>query len=375
MDKKVIFFYSNHREEDSTIGITGKVKGQIKALRRMNFIVYYSAYKKDGIGIFDNDNQLIQFTALKNINSKIGHIRRRYVLLKACSDFITNSEIKFDYGYLRFHFFDRDYLKLLKSIKLKGGVNIVEAHAYPYRFHWFCKMFPIYFIDMLYTPVVKKYIDLVVAISTCQNIWGIRTVNIDNAIEIEKYKLQKKTESNKIRIITVSNETQAHAYYKVINGLADYYNHGGTEDIRLNLVGTYMKSTKDLINKLHLTDRVVFWGRLSGEKLDIVFDESDIGLGAFSYRKESESGSCIKTKEYFARGVPFINGWQEPAFDENYPYVLKCDTREESIDFFKVVEFYKRIKGNGNIANEMRDFAHSHYNWETQFELVFDAIK
>lgn len=374
MYKKVIFFYSNHREDDPTIGITGKVKGQIAALRRMNFSVYYSAYTSDGIGIFDNGNQMIKFTKLNNINSKVNRIKRRFILLKTCCDFITNSKITFDYGYLRFHYFDRYYLKLLKSIKTKNGINIVEAHAYPYRLKWISAMFPIYFIDMFYTPIIRKYIDLVAAISTCKNIWKVRTVNIDNAIECEKYKIHQKSESSKIRIISVSYEHAGHAYYKVINGLAEYYAKGGAEDIVLNLVGTYMRSTIDLVNRLHLKDRVIFWGSLSGEQLDKVFDESDMGLGAFSYRKESESGSCIKTKEYFARGIPFINGWQEPAFDENYPYVLKCDTKEELIDFFKVVEFYKRVSNMKNVANDMRTFANSHYNWDSQFKLVFNAL-
>lgn len=374
MGKKVLFFYSNHREDDPTIGITEKVKGQIAALRRLGFVVYYSAYTKNGIGIFDNNNQMIKFAELNYINSKIGHIIRRWVLLETCCDFINSSDITFDYGYLRFHFFDSYYLRLLKSIKSKGGINIVEAHAYPYRLNWISKKFPIYLIDMLYTPIVRRYVDLVAAISTCDNIWGIRTINIDNAIEIEKYKLQKKRESTKIRIITVSNEQSGHAYYKVIKGLAEYYANGGTEDIVLNLVGTYMKSTKELISRLHLSKRVTYWGRLSGEQLDKVFDESDLGLGAFSYRKESESGSCIKTKEYFARGIPFINGWQEPAFDENYPYVLKCNTKEEMIDFFKVVEFYKRVSKKEDVASEMRAFANAHYNWDSQFKLVFEVI-
>src|SRR5699024_5777231 len=111
-----------------------------------------------------------------------------------------------------------------------------------------------------------------------------------------------------------------------------------------------------------------------GQELDDVYNNSDLGLGAFGYRRNETTGSCLKTKEYFAKGLPFINGWKEPAFDDTYPYVLRFDTKEEYIDFEEVIKFYENIKMNKNIQMEMRDFAKNNYTWEKQFEAVFDAL-
>ena len=366
-----VFFYSNHNEDDKTIGITGKVKSQILSLRRMGLIVFYSAYTNKGIGIFDNDDKEVFHKHLSFSNNAFGHFKRRKTLIDTCITFLEKTSIIFNYGYLRFHFFDKRYLSLLKSLKKRECINIVEAHVYPYRVRVFSKFLPFYIIDRLYLPIVRKYIDLVAGITECSNIWGVKTINIDNAIDLSRYSLANKTPSNEIRIISVSNETKAHGYDKVIKGLYYYYKNGGKETIVLNFVGTYLQSTIKLIKKYGLSNRVVFWGRLSGKELDSVFNQSDLGLGAFSYRKKTESGSCIKTKEYFARGIPFINGWKEPAFDDKYPYVLKVETKTSFVDFNKVVSFYKRLQNDSNVSLNMRIFAESNYSWDVQMSKVF----
>lgn len=370
---KNIFFYSNHFEDDKTIGITQKVHGEISAFRELGYNVTYSAYTNSGVAIFNGEDKPIFSMNFRFKNALINRVMRRDLLLRCCCDYLKMNN-HFDYAYLRFHFFDSLYNKMLKLLKKAGSFVIVEAHAYPYRV-WSCKiLWPTYILDMFYTPIVRKKIDLVAIMAKHEDPWGVRAVQIDNGIDLKNYPKQKKSPSSKIRLISVSNEHAGHAYYKVVNGLADYYKKGGKEDIIINFVGEYTDATKKLIIENRLEDRFVFWGKMCGQPLDNVFNESDLGLGAFSHRKD-DSGSCIKTKEYFARGVPFINGWKELAFDDSYPYVLRFDTAEETIDFFQVVSFYHRIEKDNKVVDSMRSFAESNYTWISQMRKVLSKVE
>lgn len=372
-----IFFYSNINIDDPSIGITKKVLSQIETLREMGYDVYYTGYIKEGVAVFNNLGEIVFKKGFPTKNIRVNRYLRRWTLLKLATEFIEKTQIKFKYGYLRFHFFDRSYLKLLKALKKKLICNIVEAHAYPYKSDKLSSRTLIYIIDSIYTPLVRKYVDLVAGICDAKNIWGIETVNIDNAINLRNVTPQSKTRSagKTLRIFSVANETRFHRYDKIINGLYEYYQNGGERKIILNLVGEYLIDTKNLIKKYDLDDNVVFYGKLIGRDLDEVYNISDIGLGAFSNRKNETTGSCIKTKEYFAKGLPFVNGWREPAFDDSYPFVKRVDTNTDSIDINEVIQFYDSINADNEIQIKMRKFAEEHYTWEAQFEKVFNSIE
>ena len=56
---KVIFFYTNFRTYDFTLGITRKVYSEIDAFRKKGYRVFYSGYLVDGVAIFDNENNIM----------------------------------------------------------------------------------------------------------------------------------------------------------------------------------------------------------------------------------------------------------------------------------------------------------------------------
>lgn len=373
---KKIFFYSNIFKNDQSIGITKKVLGQIKTLRNLGYEVYYTSYGEDSLDIYDNEDNVCFSTKYK-FKNKLKRVYRRWDLINASENFLKQSKIQFEFGYIRFHFFDKSYNNLLKTLKKQGAKVIVEAHSYPYIRKSLNAKLPIYLIDYLYTNEAKKSIDLVAGICDHKNIWGLPTINIDNGIDLSMITAKKQFKmKEEINILTVSNETEFHAYNKIVNGLSDYYSSGGSRIIKLHLVGKYMDSTKKLIKEKNLQDKVIFYGRLNGQKLDEVYENCEIGLGAFSFRKNETTGSCLKTKEYFAKGMPFINGWKEPAFDDDYQYVKRFNTKDVQINFFEVVNFYDSLKKYDSVViNDMREFAQKNYTWKAQFLKVFDYFE
>ena len=136
-----------------------------------------------------------------------------------------------------------------------------------------------------------------------------------------------------------------------------------------------MESTKRLAMELGLEERIHFHGKMYGEELDKIYNNSDIGIGALAHHRVGMySGSSLKTKEYFAKGLPFIYGWKEPAFDSTYPYALQIELCEEPLDMNLVIDFHNRIKDDDKMLDNMRQFAKDNYSWEREFSKVFEAL-
>jgi len=375
LSMKKLFFYGNINIKDQSIGITRKVMSQIKTLRNMGFEVYYTGYDKNGVSIFNNKDEIVRFDKYWTASEKINRYLRRWNLLHTATKFVSESKVKFDYAYLRFHFFDQKYLNLLKKLNKEGAKVIIEAHGYPYKSKKISPLTLIYILDSLYEPLVRKYIDIVAAISNHKDIWKCKTVQIDNAINLEDINLQKKIiDSKSIRLISVSNEKDYHGYPKIIKGLSDYYKSGGSRNIKVFFVGEYKGSTKNMVVENKLSDHIIFLGKKHGQELEDVYRLADLGVGAFGFHAGSEYGSSIKTKEYFALGLPFINGWKEYAFDDYYPYVKRFDLNSDIIDFEEVVTFYDYIIKDEQIPLKMREFAKINYTWEAQFGKIFTEL-
>jgi glycosyltransferase involved in cell wall biosynthesis len=371
-----IFFYGNINIDDRSIGITKKVLSQIATLRSMGYEVFYTGYTNEGVAIFNNNGDIVKSIKYWTKSDKLNRYLRRWNLLRIAKKYISETREVFDYAYLRFHFFDSAYLSLVKKLKKTGAKIIVEAHGYPYKKQGLSLYTPTYILDSLYEPLIRKYIDLVAAISGYDNIWGCKTVQIDNAINLNDLSLQNKisVEDEKLRLISVSNERGYHGYPKIIRGLSEYYIKGGKRDIEINFVGDFKNSTKQYVNELNLNNRIHFLGKKSGEELIDLYNHSDLGIGSLDYRAGSEYGSSIKAKEYFALGLPFINGWREYAFDDSYPYVKRFNLADDSIDINEVLKFYDSIKNDPKMPFEMREFAKENYTWKVQFEKIFRAI-
>ena len=375
---KSIFMYVNYTPEDRAIGITKKISAQISTLRKMGFKVTYSAYILDGVGIYDNDDKLIYSEKYMFENKTYQRYARRFQLINAVIKYFNTIDKKFDYSYLRWHSFDNLYIKMLKVMKESGCKVIIEAHAFTpnMKGNNLPDKYTV-FMDKIFSKKAKDYVDLVAGISEYDHIWGINTVKIDNAIMLEEIPERKWIKSKDcIRLLSVANEYSYHGFDRLIEGIYNYYIGHGQEDIMLKLVGVYQESTKELVRKYNLSDRVMFYGKKSGKELDDIYDESDIGIGALAHHRIGMySGSSLKTKEYFAKGLPFIYGWKEPKFDDTYPYAMRIPLNEEPIIINDVLNFYYGIKDDSMMLENMRVFSLNNYSWESEFERIFKVLE
>lgn len=365
---KKLFFYANFRTYDEKVGITRKVREQIQAFRKLGYEVFYSGYLKNGVAIFKNEDEIIEEKKYLFRNKILNHIFRRYLLLMLCFNFISKTTINFTISYLRYHFFDMFYIKLLKELKRKNIRVIIEAHSYPvFTKNSYFNIF--YILDKLYSKKACKYCDLIAAMNNYKKIWGIPTYEIENTLEIEKYSLKNyKRLQDKFILINVAFENKTHGLDRIINGLDIYYKNNPEIMIEIILIGEYSKKTINLVKKLDLLKYVHFVGKKTKEEIDEYMNKAHFAIGSLgNHRANSFYGSALKTKEYMARGIPFIYGWNEKVL-KNFPFALKVPLNEEKIDLKGVLEFYKKID-NKKLPQDIRKYLlKNNCSWEEQFK-------
>ena len=72
---------------------------QVDAFRSLGYEVTYSGYLNDGVGIFNDKEELVAFKKYPIKNEKIRHIIRRGLLMSLCREYIESSKEKYDLSY------------------------------------------------------------------------------------------------------------------------------------------------------------------------------------------------------------------------------------------------------------------------------------
>lgn len=367
---KKMFFYANFRVYDETVGITQKVKKQIEAFQELGYDVIYSGYLEDGVAIFDSTGNILVKKKFFLKNGKINHILRRYMLLLLCKDYFLKNDVELEFSYLRYHFFDSFYINLLKVLKKKSKKVIIEAHSYPV-FVKKDKFNPIKILDEIYSKKAHKYCDYIASMTNLKTICGIPTYEIENTLNIDDFKIKEyKRVENKFIFINVAFENITHGLDRLIKGISNYYKtiyKTTSVDIELLLIGEYSNSTKKLVEDLSLSEKVKFLGKMKRNEIDTYIDEAHFAVGSMgNHRANSYYGSALKTKEYIARGIPFVYGWEERILI-NFPFAYKVPLNEEPVDIKKILEFYRKIE-NKDLAIKMRKFLEeNNRSWQQQF--------
>ena len=244
--------------------------------------------------------------------------------------------------------------------------------------------YPYYLKNKFGVNKFHKYIDRIVTYSDHRRIFGIQTINICNGIDmskIEKRKVLPKTDFKEIRFIGVAQVRMWHGYDRFIEGLHIYYRNGGKRKIIFHIVGDIIDTYhyQEKIREYHLENNVVLWGRKSGKELDDLYEQSDIGIDALAGHRAGLTKSCsLKTREYFAKGLPFISSVRIKDIPKNFPYVRYFPHGEEPVDIQKAVDFYdsvyKQERDFQKVNEELRSYAERKFQWKHTLQPVVEYI-
>lgn len=350
--KKLLYLTTWDFSNEESDGIAKKIRGQMKAFREAGFEIDYTCilnneacYVKDGVS----------YTL-----GKVGKFRKL-----AANYYLYKRLKKETYAciYNRYGLMDPYYLKLLRDFSKKGARIVVEIPTYPYDkecprgITWWM----LYSLDKLYRNKMRKYVNLIATYSEDSEIFGIKAIHIYNGIDFDSVSVRNpQNETDEIRLIAVAGLAKWHGYDRILKGLGEYYQRGGTRKVTMHIVGKgdVLVEYKEIVEKYGIQEYYISHGEKRGEELNQIYDLCDIGIESLgTFRKNVTISSSLKSREYVAKGLPFIMSGRSDVL-EGKEFVLKVPDNETPVDVESIVKFYDQMysgKSKMSVAESIRE--------------------
>ena len=109
-----------------------------------------------------------------------------------------------------------------------------------------------------------------------------------------------------------------------------------------------------------------------GKNLDHEFQTADIAMGSLGmHRIGLSSGSVLKLREYTARGLPSVIGYNDSMISKDEPFLLQIPADESPLNIDQLIIFYQGMKAPSAL---IRRFAEDHFSWQIVLKPVFERI-
>ncbi|QTF09272.1 glycosyltransferase family 4 protein [Brenneria izadpanahii] len=365
MIKKI--FFATHNNENDTDGVWKKIKSQVSALRSMGACVDFFYLKNDKAILDDGINE-----------SEIGLSKsKKYFFYIALARYIKSRGNKYDIAYIRKPhggLFITFLPGLLYQLKNDGAYIVIEVPTYPYKKELrSAKAKALNFLFDMSIPFFKRKVDEVLYMGEyTEKIWGVNATRISNGIDINDIKpvKEKGRSLSTFVIVCVANLEFWHGYDRIIEGVRKY---NGNRNIRFDIVGyaqPEFNRLKGMVSKYGLDDCIIFHGRKAGEELDMILENADVCVDAVGrHRSGNNTNSSIKSKEYTARGLPFVKSHIDYSFD-NEEFILQVAANDTPIDINELIKWRDDLP-NGFSTKE-RIFASNNLTWAKQLEFLLE---
>ena len=194
-------------------------------------------------------------------------------------------------------------------------------------------------------------------------------IKVDD-IPFTKY---KKFDGRELSIIFVASYFYPwHGLDLLLKGLRDYQ---GEVKIRLELVGEISSKDREQIEALRGTDNIeiIGHGKKYGDELDKIFENVTMAVSSLAlFRNKMKEACPIKTREYIARGIPFVYGYDDSDLSGREEFAFKVPTsgykEKNALNIAMLIDFAKRVSMENNLSEIMRKFADERLSWESKMK-------
>jgi glycosyltransferase involved in cell wall biosynthesis len=369
---KVAFISNTDLQRSVNAGVRAKILGQVGALKSLGCKcdIYYrehNLYKLNNDVIFEIKDGM--FYGLRAQFSLYYHLAK-----------FLDEKTRLDIVYFRHTTFNNPFLLwLLYGLHSKGTRVIVEIPTYPYReeMRGFVKSL-LYYFDGFHNKFLRFTTDRIVTFYGQNQIFGIKTVQINNGIAedkiIKKTELSDRGRRNKVVITGVGNLSYFHGYDRILHGIAGA-SEATRDIIHFNIIGVgpELENLKNISQANNINRCVTFWGYRAGEDLKKILLKTDLGIGTLAmHRKNITTDSSLKTREYFAHGLPVLLAAEDndlPVGTLGVKYVAPDDS---PVEIEELLKFVHQVTVE-NRAEILR-YASDNLTWVAKMRTVLEAI-
>ena len=182
--------------------------------------------------------------------------------------------------------------------------------------------------------------------------------------------------NKKIIILCVAQLEIWHGYDRLLKSVKNYLEKDVKSFKNFELIivgdGNEKVNLQDLSSSLELGKYVNFTGNLTGQDLDNVFMGANLAIASLgSFRVNLKISSPLKSREYTARGLPFVSADNDPDFPENTPFLFKVSNDNSDINFNNVLTWYFNLIDSGYDFNKIRQYAEINLDFKNKVDQMF----
>ena len=277
-------------------------------------------------------------------------------------------------------------LNLLRFIKKRNISIVYEYPTYPWEKemkNWARtdkKMILFYLLDKIMYNSLINIVDLVAVnyVIHSDDHYNVnqKFVEIQNSGDAMDFPLiKKKQKRTDVHFIGIAHVRREHGYDILIKAIRDYYQNSPERYIYFDIVGTIEQSLnlEKMVTEYHLENYIRFHGFQTGQTLDYLCDNADIGVNLLSPLLSGKGVTTLKTVEYAFRGLyqicsaPLLIDGGNTATPE-FLYVYD---NISPLNICKVLEAYDKCKLS---PSDIRAYACEHMTWEPCMEKILKYL-
>lgn len=376
--------YITFINEDLRPGYKTKIHSQCKAFHKLGVESYLYIVKKYGMALYhigDDETIINEYRSNHKRKSEEKNIYDELNLIQfwASQLKIIVKNIQPDMVYVRRIVPLNPWLmRVLSWIKKRGIKIIYEYPSHPWKNEMIKsgrKVF--YLLDCFYYKRLIRLVDII----TYMGVYlgdDSKFLKLSNAVDVMTFPVHKKRNTKDVALIGVAHLAYYHGYDRVIRGMGEYYASNPKRDVLFHIVGPVDAGLglEMLAEECGVAEKVIFHGFQSGKDLDLLFDYADIGVECLAmFRRDSEetavSGS-LKSREYLARGVPFIMSGKMDIPVKELEFIFELVESEECVNISKILEWYDNLK---QTPENIRAYAIQNLSWTYQMEKVLKKLE
>ena len=357
-------------EDEHLLGVAAKIRGQMKALSRV--VGDMDLYFLRGNEIRRNGAVVKQFGT--------GRLGRVLAYRMFFYPWLARRLSQYDYIYIRYQGSSPMFLYLLWRLKARNPKMQIhlEIPSFPYDTEYAgLRDHTLGLVDRFFRRYLHHHVDHVVTFSRHNRIFGIPAICTDNGVSVETVPMMESLpEPGSLCFLGVANLAFWHGYDRVIRGLAAYYAQGGQREVRFLVVGggKERERLQRLASDTGMSEKVSFLGTLHGKALDAVFARSRLGISTLGMHRVIKDTTSLKSREYCARGLPFVTDRQDPDFPVDFPFLYQAPASDEPLDIALLLAFLDDVEAIPDFRRKMRRYAEQHLDWNTKMQPVIDAL-
>jgi hypothetical protein len=363
------------------LGVEKKLSAQARAIDDLGL---------DMDVFYFNINNRFQGKGIHSCSYWEGPLRQRLAVLQryaAVPRFVDTDR----YDVLVLRYSGGDFSCFSRFIRNNRGRLVTEHHtkelpeAYTYATTFPQKMLTVFMERVLGPRIIKRSAGLIGLTDEIREYEleragvNIPACTVANGASVQDIPFSKHAPYNGevLNLLCLANEFSAwYGLDRVLSGLEDYASEKPA--LHLTMVGGASSDQLNMAERLNQNRhiKVRFLGQLFGSDLEKVFEKTHIAFSSLaSFRAKTRDACTLKTREYTARGLPFVIGHRDPDFEGDEGFFLSVPPNNNPVNMDEVVGFAERVFEQKGISESMREYARQTLDWNIKMQAMWDFLK